>query len=801
MYDVHQQILESFRARGAAKTALTISSSLQKDVPALRLLTNILNISVDASDLLAHFGEKHLPDFVRATSAILIGSNFLSDSKNGDLDDDAVNMCDALRRNASFSLFAIVEHLPCCLPTAAKIMRSRHPKLLVAIRDAPDISIQRMLVRFTKLLYDHFSNSSEENEQFVADMDQFLIDMQDGASPKRAKLALSCFQSIDFDSPDEWNVVERFRKLLRSEVWDEESSASKCITMESCHVLLHQSRTPDSRDGFVKAQIDWNLRNISIRSEKINHNEPVYIPYSQMQKAKLTSDRSELTFDVNASPPWRAAAIKFSSASARDSFSNDILPRLESEKLMSPKVDKTAATADAPSSVKKSVAELRAPIRKDEILSFSDSEVEENVKEPSRSEKAAAEDENAFTGLDLDGVMLGTLTGQSSRSALPLPGQPTNDALDQNDSRHDSTRVKQLEMEMVAKAADSDFCGNTQDNIQGHTQGSPLVSPKTQERKRLCFSDEEKAESESQAKSAETAATTEKQKAKESNRSSKKRRAPKKYCEISGEDESDGGENSDADGAMIEDEDASAGEIDSEDEEVENNHSDSDDSEREMDAEMPFESEGESDLSEDLDADEDEDLDAEIGELDGDEVEGECEDEECDDADEGDSDREEEETLEKIGLILRSVLAKRRERSGRLQSKSRSAIVALEKKTSDAEKQAAVKLHSDASKIGEIQLGRITKVRKKFHVIAQSQKTTLTACRSSVGKLGKGISKKVPVQRKSVKAATEKMQQLQSELKTTVAVEMRSLKKKKAKLVSKFDATIAKMSSLIDTTV
>lgn len=1061
LYKVYQEVLGSFRAGDAAKKALTISSSLQKDVPALRLLSNILKISVDASELMPALGEKHLPDFVRAAGAILIGSTFLPDAKHGGVpDEDAVNMCDALRRNASFSLFAIVERLPCCLPAAANIMRSRHPNLLVAIQGAPDISIQRMLVRFLKLLYDHISKSPDKNaSQFVEDMDRFLRDIQDGSSLKRAKLALSCFHSIDFDSAEEWALVERFRKLLCLEVWDDDSPASKCVTIESCYVLLQESKSSTLCDGYEKARIDFNLRNVSIKSEK--HNEPLRFSFRQMKDPQLTKDGSELRFKLTGSGPCLSVAIKFSSKSARVLFLNEILPRLDREQLLLPKVDQMSP--EGPPCEKKSVAELRTPIRqaKAQILPFSASEVKAYPGTQERSKEVndtPIEEVDAFSGLATDGVIL--LTGLSTECGLPSSGRPTNIESGSMESRRILDQLPQEEGEVAVGTIDSEFCGNTQEKLSPAEDKSPAVAEEMIERKVLDFCDDGRSESGlnggSLAESAESSVTVEEsEKTLATSRSKRKRAAPRKVIESSEDEQLDAREDAEQDARkdaemksrddvlVLENEKsedfgcglslsgwptneesdpkesrreldqltlaegkAAAGVIDSEfcgntqeissqatgksparteeitnheeiterkeldfsddgrtvsrlnggsqsksaesseiakepkrtpatrrskrkraaprrfiefsrdedqdaregaemksrgdveNEKSENGESDEDDQvevgtmnndadacERETKSENDNndsdpEIEGEKvilensetasgegneteadDMNDDADAperemaadNEENDIDAEIEEQDSNfeeseescdenveedyeledetedserdcevsltleggedldeemsfESEGEiekggdldAEDEECDDAGEGDSDREEEEILERIGLILSSVLAKRKERSARLLSDSRSAILSLEERTADADKQAAVSLKSDIAKLGAVQLGRISKVQKKYHTAAQGLKAPLSHCRSSSVKMGKDTSRKVAAQRKAVKGATDGMKEVGPRLKSEFDGHLLKLKKNKAKKVGKSHAVVARLSNFMD---
>lgn len=335
LYKSYEALLCSFRNEleprqekqtSSRRTSLQISWDLQQSVPALRVLSRILDISVDCCDLNETFAGKRLLNFVRAASAILIGSNF--STRIEERSDEALYQCDAIRRNAAFSLANIVHTSMSCREEAVKLYQTRHAHLMNVIQQAPEISIQRSLLRLSRLLYDHKLSSGEGNK-FRERMGNFLSVIKDETSPGKSKSVGDHFEDIDLGAEDAANSVERFRILLCNLAWQEDSPAVLSSVMNSCHVYL--GKTARKKDGAHSlAEIDWNMRGIAIKSADYINGAPIYFPFSQMGNLNLCSGATEFEF-APLSSDFKMVSIHLSSSSSRHMFTETLLPRLTGE--------------------------------------------------------------------------------------------------------------------------------------------------------------------------------------------------------------------------------------------------------------------------------------------------------------------------------------------------------------------------------------------------------------------------------------------------------------------------------------
>lgn len=428
LYDAYQEVISSFRDVPATKGnkskrfSLTIPSKLQSNVPALLFLSSILDVSVECCDVDESYSGTHLENFILATSAVLLASTFdVTDSqetKHQGTNSRALSeehwACDVLRRNASLSLANIAESVPSCLDGVTKKLQSRQPKLMCAIRDAPELSIQRSLLRFAKLFYDHAS-ADGPNSKFVLEMDLFLSQLEDGISPKKANIGHDSFSSIDLVSEDKdaSKQVETFRRLLCEVVWEDTSSAVRCTAMNSCHVYVGQSGAKEKSIAMSVAKIDWNLRGLSIKVRNLVSEEPLHIAYSQMAGVQVSAESRELEFQVKGGHV-SCVSISFSCAASRLIFEESILPYLKNEagKVVKvvPESGKTGEALDGVLTtpgmnrrkVSKPVSEARPSHKSDDgISAFTDSEL--NLVPRCTRQNVV---ESAFTGLQPDGILL-----------------------------------------------------------------------------------------------------------------------------------------------------------------------------------------------------------------------------------------------------------------------------------------------------------------------------------------------------------------------------------------------------------
>jgi hypothetical protein len=460
LYEAYQQVLSSFRDPppsvdgDTTRTSLIITPKVQANIPALLLLSSILDVSVDCCDLDKTFSGKHLLNFIRASCAILLASSYSKDVDGRDGERISVSeeqiACDMLRRNASLSLANITEEVPSCREGATNLIQSRNAKLMCAIRDAPEISIQRSLLRFAKVIYDHAKKADVESK-FVTDMEAFLVSLQDGVSPKKADFGASKFALIDFESDDARREVEKFRILLCHVVWEENSAAVRCTLMRSCHIRLGPKAGKQNLGSMSEASIDWNLRGVSMRSESYSNGDPIHVSYSQMTGLRISDARRELEFSVrNGNARYKAVSIHLSCQESRGMFQDVILPHLQdvcgiSVKVIPEGVSKNEEDLDhiiLPRLGKRKAStpvSMAGPLShaREEISGFSESVVN------SGTFKAGDENvESAFTGLKPDGILLLPRLDSSKNSGKGVDGDETQVAMpwSQNDTR--KMRVK-----------------------------------------------------------------------------------------------------------------------------------------------------------------------------------------------------------------------------------------------------------------------------------------------------------------------------------------------------------------------
>lgn len=331
LYNSYEALLVAFRSDTESKQrqnvpgrlSLRISWDLQQSIPAIRFLSSMLDITVDCCDLDEAFAGEFLLSFVRATSAILMGSNF--SNRLDERSDEAMYQCDALRRNAAFSMANIAETSKICREGAVTLYQARHPLLMKVIQQSPEISIQRSLLRLSRLLYDHKLSNGDENK-FQENMDKFLFVLKDGTSPGSSKSVSESFQEICLSSEGAANSVETFRALLCALAWQEDSPAVLCTTIGSCHVFLGKKASKKGA-GYSLASIDWNIRGISIRSQSYLQGQPMHFSYADMANISLCSGEIELEFSP-ANSAYGIVSIHFSSSPARRLFKTSILPRM-----------------------------------------------------------------------------------------------------------------------------------------------------------------------------------------------------------------------------------------------------------------------------------------------------------------------------------------------------------------------------------------------------------------------------------------------------------------------------------------
>lgn len=348
LYEAYQEIIASFRdvpasadgKKPSKRYSLAIPAKLQANAAALLHLSSILDLSVDCCDLEETCSAKFLPSFIQATGAILLGTKFDDQSSDQQRRSGACSQskeryaCDVLRRIASFSLANIVDAVPSCLQGAIDIFQQRHGKLMLAIQNAPEISIQRSLISFTTTVYKEGTESSKDS-QFVADMDYYLANLEDEASPKRTSVGRALFKAIDLnDDVKAMKRVEKFRLFLNEVAFEEGSPATRCIAMQSCHVFMGPKCDKGKEGPMALARIDWNLRGICVRLEKCGgegeEGDPLHICYSQMIDGELAADGRELSFETKGCrvPFLR---VQLSSAASRLALKDQVLPRLTSE--------------------------------------------------------------------------------------------------------------------------------------------------------------------------------------------------------------------------------------------------------------------------------------------------------------------------------------------------------------------------------------------------------------------------------------------------------------------------------------
>lgn len=304
------------------KLTLSLSQSLLTNVNALSLLSSSLDLVIDLCDLEQNCLEEYLISFVRATSAVIFGTNF--DYIGENCDSTVMYERDVLRRNASLVLTNIVEACSDCREQVFSILQSRHRKLMSAVCNATEVSIQTSLLRLARYFYEH-RKSGDEN-RFQRDMDEYL-ELLDDSTPHDSDNAAAMFKKINLKSDEAPSCIEDFRRLLSRRTKCGQPPRVICDVMENCHIFLGKKKEKLDQ-SHAPATVAWNMRSLAVKAVDYHNGQPINVPYHLLKGCLISSGTREFQASIS-NMDFPFIAIYFSACSTRKLFSEQILPRLE----------------------------------------------------------------------------------------------------------------------------------------------------------------------------------------------------------------------------------------------------------------------------------------------------------------------------------------------------------------------------------------------------------------------------------------------------------------------------------------
>lgn len=325
LFEYYLNVLTLSRQASARESqqrlTVLISGEVLGDVRTVRLLSGIFDLLIDFCDLEHSFVETFFLRFVQAASAVVLAQPLEIPPSNAS--QEVAYAISVLKRNASLVLANIAELCPKSRTNILSVLQARQSKLVDAIFDASEISVQRSLLRLTHWVYTH--ETRDGINKFKQDVGHFFDSLGDGQDSVEEQPS-RVFQRISLKSNQASEQIEHFRHWLILRAKMKGIPCSPCVAMETCHVFLSERDDKLYRD-HAPATIDWNVHGLAVRAAEYLSGHPLHIPYYKLRACNVSHEHREFEATV-VDEPFSHIVLYMSSEDSRQLFQSHIIPRL-----------------------------------------------------------------------------------------------------------------------------------------------------------------------------------------------------------------------------------------------------------------------------------------------------------------------------------------------------------------------------------------------------------------------------------------------------------------------------------------
>ncbi|KAJ8905745.1 hypothetical protein NDN08_002250 [Rhodosorus marinus] len=277
LYSLYCEVLSPGRKK-QGKVVLRLSDAVLSNAKWMSTIAQLLDLCIDAVTTTP--SEQSFRPFVKVTAALLLTRKDNESHFRGKY--ELANSYCKVIRSAAFLFFVLLEGNRSNVATALSLFHKQVycEQIWSQIKQATEISIQLSLSAATKILCEDESDSGKNfRESFTRNF-----------STAESKAFFSM-------SKDREESIREFVSKINSKL----DAQTRCFTT-NCRI------TPDGGQSF-EAQVDWNIRALSIRKPSM---DPIRVYYSSLRDAVNFDDRGFKAIFIKTAPELCTDELEFS---------------------------------------------------------------------------------------------------------------------------------------------------------------------------------------------------------------------------------------------------------------------------------------------------------------------------------------------------------------------------------------------------------------------------------------------------------------------------------------------------------